>query len=150
MKAEFIEYLKAVGLTGETQLNQAKDAWRISALLCPEDLKDIFVEEHVREDGTREWDSLEAFCDRYWVSAVGFLTATPRYGITYIGKFVKAYTVQSTEYDFNKATAKSRLNITVGFMDHSAMGPSTLRASGDNCDVLMKMIGKYLKANMIG
>ena len=61
MKEEFIDYLKLIGITTEEYLNRIETIMEVHSELCQEEIIDIFVDEYIKEDGTREYEDLSLF-----------------------------------------------------------------------------------------
>jgi len=147
VKAEFTEYLKSVGIETQPALARAERALKAFSLICPEEIKDIFVEEYVKEEGSREYESLEGFSANYWCSAVRFLT-DDRWNISSTRKRIRAVNVRGSEYEFGDTTEKSRLSIFIAFSDNPDQS-GTLKASGKNCDALRQIFIKYIQPNFL-
>jgi hypothetical protein len=143
-KPEFNKYLESLGV----QEPLLKRIWTIHEFyekICPEGIKDIFVNEYIKGDETREYESLWFFSETYLMEAKQFITKddfdiTPFKNIINYVKFIKQ------NYDFEKAEEKSRLNLIIK-MDTNVNG--TLKASKGNCDYLKKIIEKYIVPNLM-
>ncbi len=57
MKEEFIEYLKSIGITAEEYLKRIETIMEVYSELCQGEIVDIFVDEYIKEDGTREYEA---------------------------------------------------------------------------------------------
>lgn len=146
MKTEFIEYLKSIGITSEVYLKRIEDLMEIHLKLCQDKIVDIFVDEYIKEDGTREYEDITFFSNEYIFGAIQFLT-TDTFVYSKIKKSVGYIKFNSKDYDFKKATTLSRLNIKVGYKLKNFEG--NYKASKENCDVLGQIILKYIKPNLI-
>lgn len=144
MKDEFIEYLKMIGITADKYLNRIETIMEVHSNICQEEIIDIYVDEYIEEDGTRNYDGITFFSNEYDFGAVQFLTED-KFIITKRKKNVIAIKLKKKNYDLKKATENSRLNIEVRF-DLSELY-SIFKASKENCDNLMQMYFKYIAPN---
>jgi len=150
MKEEFKKYLATIGLTAPTALARVEDAYRVCSHLCPEDIGDIFVEDYVTEDGTRVYEHLEFFSPHFVMDVKNFLSA-PDYSVGGMGNGIFALRVRASEYDFQKASDKSRLVMDLAL--RAAGTPQnvwTFKAARENCDSLWALAIKYFKPNLTG
>ncbi|MBU4374370.1 MAG: hypothetical protein KKD69_03760 [Euryarchaeota archaeon] len=143
MKGEFVEYLKSIGITTQVMHNRIETIYEVCSEICPDEIVDIFVDEYIKEDGSREYEDLNFFSDTYQFGAKQFLTKDD-YGIARIKKKVLLSKIQMQNYDFKKATEKSRLYLEVKFEGELN---ASFKASKENCDFLRDIILKYYKPN---
>lgn len=146
--AKVTDYLKAIGIT-KPLLERIAEIFEFYRGFCPEKITGIFVSEYMKEDGTREYENLWFFSERYSMEAKQFVTKDdfdlmPMKGIGYLR-------IEKEEYDFGKATEKSRLNLQFNFTPSTLGGLSgTIKASKENCDYLKNIFEKYVKPNLVG
>lgn len=144
MKDEFIKYLNIIGITTESLHNRIEQIYKECLEVCPEEIVDIFVEEYIKDDGSREIENVDFFSENYQFSANQFLT-NDNYNLVRIKKRVLIVKIQKQNYDFIKATQKSRLNLIVT-IDGGLIGD--FKASKENCDYLKDILLKYFKPNL--
>jgi len=141
MKKEFLDYLRIIGITAEEYLKRIETIIEIHSNICQEEIIDIFVDEYIREDGTREYEDINFFSNEYDFGALQFLTED-NFIITKRIKNVSAIKIKKKDYDFKKATENSRLNIEVRY-DISEMY-AIFKASKENCDHLKQIYFNYI------
>lgn len=145
MKEEFVEYLKMIGITAEEYLKRIETIMDVHSNICQEEIIDIFVDEYIKEDGTRDYTGISLFSNKYDFGALQFLTED-HIVLTKRREDVYAIAIKKKDYDFKKATENSRLNIDVRY-DVGEMS-ATYRASKANCDCLKKIYFKYIVPNI--
>ena len=59
------EYLDGIGITTNVLKERVKLVYSVASQMCPEEIEDIFVTDYIKEDGTREYESLWFFSDKY-------------------------------------------------------------------------------------
>lgn len=107
--------------------------------ICPEEITGVFVTDYLNEDGTRQYENLWFFSEKCLMEAKQFITKDD-FDITPI-KNIKSYIqIKKENYDFNKATEKSKINLTLG--ERFAL-ECLIKASKENCDYLKEIILKY-------
>lgn len=132
----FIEYLKTIGLTEPLQ-ERIETIYDFFKGVCPEDITDIFVNDYIKEDGTREYVDVRFLSQKFTMIAANFINTDDfRIGLL---PHVDRITVQKSNYDFKKATEKSRMSVRVDYADKTL---SDFRASKENCDYLRDLIWK--------
>ena len=148
MNENFIRYLKAIGLVGPL-IDRISSVMDTCQQICPETLTDIFVSEYMKEDGTREYENLWFFSEGYCVEAKSFIL-TISLDCAPWKKMVVNLRVECKDYDFKKATEKSRLNATFAIRAAPPSGlVGILKASKENCDYMKDILNKYLIPNYI-
>ena len=145
MKKEFEEYLKSIGITSEEYLKRIETLMGIHLQLYQYEIVDIFVDEYIKEEGTREYEDITFFSEKYMFGAVQFLT-TDNFSLVKINKKIDLIKIKKKDYDFKKAIALSRLNVDIIPDKNSSEG--NFKASKENCDVLKKIIIKHGIANL--
>lgn len=143
MKEEFIKYLNAIGITTESLHKRIEQIYKECLEVCPEEIDDIFVEEYIKDDGSREIENVDFFSENYQFSANNFLTKD-NYNLVRLKNKVILIKIHKQNYDLNKATEKSRINIHVTL---EGMLGGDLKASKENCDYLKDIFIKYVKPN---
>ena len=113
-------------------------------MFCPDAIEDIFISEYSSEDGTRTYESIFWFSSSYILEAKQF-TSQYNFDITPLNAVIY-YELQAQEYDFERATDRSRLTVNARFGALSMA--AQLRGSKQNCNYLKNIIVKYLKNNI--
>ena len=144
MKAEFKEYLKLIGINEVNYLERIETIIKVHYDICQEEINDIFVDEYIKEDGTRDYDDISLFSNNYNFGAIRFLTEDDFF-ITKRMKNVTIVRIKKKNYDFKKATESSRLNIEIR---HNNDVHGILKASKENCDHLKHIYFKYIAPNI--
>jgi len=147
MKMEFIEYLESVGIT-EVLHERIESIQELFRKMCPDEIKDIFITEYTEEDGTREYERLCFFSEKYFMDARNFMT---QYDLTINPIKEKIYylNIKKQDYDFERATEKSRFAVHC-LLDVAGVNVSIdMKSSKQNCDHLRDIIYKYLVPNLV-
>ena len=144
MKDEFIEYLNTIGITTDALHERIEQIYKDCLDICPEEVVDIFVEEYIKEDGSRELENVDFFSENYQFSANQFLTKDD-YNLVRLKKNFLLFRIQKQNYDFKKATQNSRLNLVVKIEGNLT---GELKASKENCDFLKDIFFKYFRSNL--
>lgn len=147
MKKEFKEYFKSIGITSQEYLKRIETLMEIHSELCQDEIVDIFVDEYIKEDGTREYEDISFYSKQYFFGVSQFLT-TDTFILSKNTKDVKSIKIKKKDYDFKKATEKSRLNIDVSYETSTPLHGS-FKASKENCDILKQIFLKYMMPNII-
>lgn len=143
MRQEFMKYLKSIGIT-ETLSKRIERIYEFYREICPDEIKDIFVTEYIKEDGSREYENLWFFSKKYWMEAKQFIIKDD-FDITSIQNRIYYWSIQKEDYDFKKAGEKSRLYL------HSRLDTGIggdFKASKQNCDYLRDIILKHVAPNL--
>ena len=148
MKDEFLKYLESIGMT-KTLCKRVETIYEFYKEICPDKITGIFVTDYIKGDGSREYENLWFFSTKYCMEAANFITAD-HFDMAPIAKRVFRWEIKKQDYDFKKATEKSRLSLE---FDMSGAGPGGvsgyLKASKGNCDHLKDIILKYVVPNLI-
>jgi len=143
MKEEFIRYLKSIGMT-EPLHERIEEIYQFCTERCPDEIRDIFVTDYIKGDGSREYENLWFFSPKYCMEAKLFITKDD-FDIVAIRNRVIRWAILKENYDFKKATEKSRLQLRF-HLDTQVFG--VLKASKENCDYLKEILVKYIAANL--
>lgn len=143
MKEEFIKYLESIGITQSIQ-GRIESIYECCKTLCSNEITGIFITDYIKEDGSREYENLWFFSDKYCLEAKQFIT-TENFDITPIKKRINYFSIKKQHYDFKKATQNSRLFLTIEFGFNLT---GELKAAKENCDYLKEIILKYIKINL--
>ena len=144
MKDEFLKYLESIGMT-KTPLKRVETIYAFYTEMCPDEITDIFVTDYITEDGTREYQNLWFFSTKCCMEAHSFITED-HFDMDVMRGGVHSWEIKKQDYDFKKATAKSRLHLKF-YMSHPRFGE--LKAAKENCDYLKNIILKYVVPSFI-
>lgn len=139
----FNAYLISIGMTPPL-LGRCETIYKFYDNLYPNQLREIFVSEHITEDGTRTYENLWFIADKHVMEAKGFIQrddfdSTP-IKIGYWG-------LNKVDYDFETTSDKSRLFLRLT-MDSAAMVRCDFKASKENCNQLRDVFKKYFLPNV--
>jgi hypothetical protein len=138
MKEAMLEYFKTLGMT-EPILKRVEVIYNYAKLLAQgEEPDDVRVNEYVQDDGSRIYEDVIFYFKQIGVGGRDFLH-TDHILISGLEKDVVSIDIESKDYDFKKATDKSRLNIEVYY----PTARSIWKASKENCDHAMYIYNKY-------
>lgn len=143
MRTEFIKYLKSIGITKAHQ-ERIEIIYECCKELCLNEITGIFVTDYIKQDGTREYENLWFFSDKNCMEAKQFISIDD-FDITPLKKRINYLNIRKQDYDFKKATDKSRLFLKVG-LGFDITGE--FKAAKENCDYLKEIILKYIKINL--
>jgi hypothetical protein len=143
MKEEFIKYLESIGIANALR-ERIDTIYKFYQEIYPDEITDIFITDYIKEDGTREYENLWFFSEKHCMEAKRFITKDD-FDIVPIKKRVNYWTIQKQNYDFKKATEKSRLYLK---FDLDAGINCDFKAAKENCDYLRKIILKYIVPNL--
>jgi hypothetical protein len=143
MRGEFIKYLESIGIIKALR-ERIETIYELYKGICPDEIIGIFITDYIKEDGSREYENLWFFSEKNCMEAKQFITKDD-FDINPIKKRVNYWNIQKQNYDFKKATEKSRLFLRVEF-DINRSGE--LKAAKENCDYLKEIILKYVKINL--
>ena len=145
MRSEFVSYLKAIGMT-DVLVKRIEEVYEFYQRVSPEEITAIFVTDFLKEDGNREYENLWFFSQGYVMEAKNFLTKDG-FDMTPLLKSSFYWLVEKQDYNFLKATEKSRLLIRVNLSAGLGMS-GEFKASKENCDYLKDVFHKYLLPNL--
>jgi hypothetical protein len=143
MKKEFIDYLKAIGIT-HVIIKRIDTIYNFYKGVCDEEIADIFVTDIFNVDGGREYENIWFFSQSYMMEAKQF-TSEDDFDMTPMREQINYWSVKMKDYNFQKATDKSRLYIEVS-IDHGLSGD--FKAAKENCDYLKDIFQKYVLINI--
>ena len=143
MKEEFITYLEAIGITKALR-ERIEAIYEFYREICPDEITSIFVTDYIKEDGAREYENLWFFSERYCMEAKLFITKDD-FDITPIKSRMDYLRIRKHEYDFKKATEKSKMNLDIKFDTGIRCD---FKASKENCDYLKEITHKHFMPNL--
>jgi hypothetical protein len=139
MKDDFNHYLKGIGIT-ELFFERSKKLFELFSSLIEEDIMDIFVSEYIDGEGKRNYEEILFFTKSRIIEARQFLTKDDYFFNCTLNCPVSGFVILPTEYDFVKATDKSKLNVNVYLRTELIIN---MKASRENCDYLKEILKKY-------
>ena len=142
---KFISYLNKVDITTRILLKRIELIYILCRDMCPEEIEDLFVTDYITADESREFENLWFLSKNYLLEAKKFLHQID-IDITPIRNRITYWTVQANDYDFKKATVKSRLNLHLSTI-HVVV--CNFKATRGNCAYLQSLINKYVKPNIV-
>ena len=141
MKTEFDRYLKQIGIS-ELFYERSKHVVEVLRRVIGEDVLDIFVSDYFDGEGKRNYQDLLLFTQHRIVEVKQFLTQD-QYFINNVQEYpIVGIEINANEYDFEKATEKSRLNLKVFWGEGTSLN-LPMKAAGENCDYLNGIFKKY-------
>lgn len=142
---KFIPYLNEVDIVSSALLKRIELIYTLFSDMCPDKIEDIFIDDYLKEDGTRDYESLWFFSNLYGLEAKKFLTQIDL-DITPIKQQITYWSAKIQDFNFKESSEKSRFNLHFRLLQGIT---GDLKASKRNCDYLQVIIVKYIKANQI-
>lgn len=136
------EYLNRMGITTDILKDRVKLAYSVASQMCPEEIEEVFVSDYIKDDGIREYESVWFFSKGYCIEAHNFITEN---SIDIVRIKTKRLQIELKDYDFKKATEKSRLRVLI-LLGETLEGE--IKAAKENCDVLRDITIKYFKPRL--
>lgn len=146
MKQEFESYLNSIELSSETIIKNVERLYQYASKLCPEEIKDMFVSDFIKENGSREYENLWFFSQNYMMEARNFRNDREYdIDIAKYSEWISYYRTQLKDYDLVSASSESRMSLQFINNDNTTF---MLKASRGNCDKLISVIENYVKKNI--
>lgn len=142
MKDEFRPYLTSIGI-GEPITERIEEIYSFYEEILrkfDDEIEDIFISDYIKNDGSRTYDSLWFFSNKFLMESKLFIN-NDEFDFYPIQKGFVWINIKKQNYDFKKAVEQSRLLIEYlaeGLID------GNLKASKENCDKLRDITNKYL------
>jgi hypothetical protein len=143
---KFIPYLKEIDIVSSVLLKRIEFIYTLVSDMCPDKIEDIFIDDYLKEDGTRDYEDLWFFSNLYSLEAKKFLTQIDL-DITPMKQQIVYWSVQVQDFNFKESSEKSRFSLHFRVLEGGITGD--LKASKRNCDYLQVIAVKYIKANQI-
>ena len=67
------EYLNRMGITTDILKDRVKLAYSVASQMCPEEIEEVFVSDYIKDDGTREYESVWFFSKGYCIEGRNFM-----------------------------------------------------------------------------
>jgi hypothetical protein len=144
MKPEFDTYIDDIGepTTVKERVNNLFEQYKN---LFAEEIEDIFIEEYIDKKGEKRYDGIHFFSKNIDYQISNFLFKDNLFILPIKNRIDIIKITEKIDYDFAKATNKSRLKIECSDSRGDLRGD--FFATGNNCDHLTKIIKKYLFQN---
>ena len=141
-------YLQSIGMISDVDIQVVQQIFSQGKVLCPEELKTIFISNYKETDGKEQFKDLWLFSDNYVVEAKNFSKQeTPKLEMAIFSNNIQAVAFETNNLDFSqKAKDNSRLQVV--FYTFNSFWCDHI-ASGRNCDALMAIYKKYIKNNLV-
>jgi len=148
MKKEHIEYLKTIGLS-DILIERVDSIYSLYKEVCPEEITDIFVDNYLKKDGTNVYESLWFFSGNSHVMEARQFAIVEEdiFDILSIPDQIVYCKFEKRDYNFKKATDKSRLSLEIWFRDNEEL-LCIFTASEINCDFLKEIYMKIIKPKL--
>ena len=146
---KFIPYLRSVDIVTRSLIKRIELICTLCTDMCPDKLEDIFVTDYVSKEGTREYENLWFFSKSYCLEAKKFMTEITL-DIAPFKNNIAAWAISTQDFNFKKASTKSRLSLHLKFSTTATSGlTASFKASGKNCEALQSIINRYVKSYLI-
>ena len=141
-------YLVSIGMISDIDINQVREIFNQGQVLCPEELKMIFISNYRQTSGKDAFRDLWLFSDNCLIEVAGFnKQETLRFDVTKFHKNIHTICVETSNLNFShSATDDSKLHIESYTLNDFSCDQL---AYGCNCDVLMSIYKKYLIPNLV-
>lgn len=148
MKDEFNTYLVSLDMTSVLidRISKLYDIYEKIISEKNEEIEDIFVSEYIDKEGARNYIDLWFFTKKYFLISHNFIQSD-EWTISYSYKSIRNLTMNMKDYDFIKATDKSR--IQVKYVKTFPASQATLKASKENSDQLNKIFMERFLPNVL-
>ncbi len=142
------DYLDFIGMVSDIDIQAVRILFDQGKVLCPEELKRIFISNYKETNGKDQFKDLWLFSDNYLVEVLNFnKKETLKLEITIFSKNIQSISIETNNINFSqKAKKDSKLNIK--FYTISDFTCDQV-AYGRNCDVLISIYKKYVKPNIV-
>ena len=127
-------------------LERIQEVYDLYRNICPEEITNIFITDYTTNEGKMQLETLWFFSDSYCMEAKQCFTNQEAFDIAYFNKSIERIVIKKQNYDFKKATLKSRLNIEIKIKGDIF---GLFKASQYNCDNLKNIFLTQLKPNLI-
>ncbi len=142
MTKEFLKYLDSIDM--RASLERIGDIYKFYKGISPYEITDIFVSVNIKNDGSREYENLKFFSEKYIMEAKQFLT-NDNFDNTPIKNRIVHWELKKEYYDFIYAREKSKLYLNIT-LDTGAK--CDFKASRENCDHLRDIFIKHIVPNL--
>lgn len=145
MKKKFTEYMDSINVPKKIQ-ERAWDIYDFYKIDCKKNIKDIFISDYITEKEVNVFESILFFTSSLCMEAENFISEDD-FDITSFENRIDYWNIKKKDYDFRKATIKSRLYITCRLIGSNLV--IEFKATGINCDHLRDIFNKYIEPNLV-
>jgi hypothetical protein len=145
MKTEFKDYLNEIGISGAI-FERAEEIYKFYNEYLKFDIHEIFVCEYIDADGSRVYESLWFFNNKYCFEAKNFIISE-NYDSDFYGNEIFSFNISKKDFNIlqNIPNDNSRLNVTFSFNPDRV---GVLKGSKNNCKQIVKIIENFIKPNL--
>lgn len=145
MKTEFKSYLNEIGISGAI-LERVEEIFKFYNEYLKFEIDEIFVCDYIDADGSRIYESLWFFSNKYCFEAKNFIISD-NFDSDFYGKEVYTFNISKKDFNIleNISNDNSRLNLSFSFNPRRV---GTLKASKSNCKQVVKIIENFIKPNL--
>ena len=143
MIPKLYDYLDSLGLKGDL-VGRIEKIYEFYSEIISEEIKDIFVTEYLKEDGSREYVNLWLFSDNLVMEAHNFITDDVFDCVTIKNKIIR-WDINKKDYNFQDTIEKSRFNLHIRFESGSA---GEFKSTAENCSRLKEIFLNYIVPNL--
>lgn len=144
MKEDFKNYLSSIGITTKAFSERIEAIYQFYQDLGLGEITGIFVTDYIQSDGARIFENLWFFTENCAMEAKQFPTQD-NFEMLVFYKRIPYWNIKKQDYDFKKATDKSRLYLV---FKHDTGIEGSFKASKENCDYLKEIFLKYILPNL--
>ncbi len=139
---QFERYFNVLGIDA-TKRMRIRVIFDFYKSISEDEIIDIFINTRINKDSETVFDSLFFFTEKSVMEAKSFLTKD-QFDLDFLKERVAYWEITKENYDFENATADSRLSIFAKLKRPSVLN---LTAEGNNCDELRRIFKKFIVAN---
>jgi len=143
MIPKLYDYLDSLGLKGDL-VGRIEKIYEFYSEIISEEIKDIFVTEYLKEDGSREYVNLWLFSDNLGMEAHNFITDDVFDCVTIKNK-IQRWDINKKHYNFQDTTEKSRFNLHIKFESGYT---GEFKSTAENCSRLKEIFLNYIVPNL--
>jgi hypothetical protein len=141
---EYKDYLFSIGLESGVYVDTVAGIIATISPFYSEKIEELFVSEYLRDDGSRVHDSLWFFSKSFVTEVKTFLDKDKLdWDIMSLSPCVPFVNFKSKDYNFSTASKESRLAVGIQLLPYSVL--MNLKATGTNCDTLLKLINRFIR-----
>ncbi len=137
MEKRFEDYFTSVGMKQPFIDRIEKIMKIVSITLTNSPILDVIIDNTIKKDGEIDYGNLRFYTDKFCITSFDFITEESL-AITPLCMKYYSLDVDFKDYDFKKATEKSRLVVTGHYLGTERR--TVIRGSGENCDAVFKNI----------
>lgn len=143
MKPEWETYLNEMQVSAVLK-SAIEERLQVAAKLCPEPIDDLLLTDYVDNEDRRSLESIWFLSKSYALEAKNFISSS-NCDLAILRDNIAYFDVKWEDFDFEKATSKSRLNVRFQLLDGVE---GEMRASGGNCEVLWRFFSTRIRPNL--